>query len=232
MSFGLQCIDEAGKVYFDTNTQQYYHLVGKLISRVQGDYVYGTWINIPAAYSNDSHLFCLQVDEWRSPHLGNKWYMGMYSEGRRINFNRVGRSYYLDPVVSPVSLIVFSKMPVVEGSEAFGLECTNDSQNRSFSTFSTSLCLQINEYKKYTYPFQGVVGDGNAVLISSLPYQVVASSAGYANVSTTLFRREGSVVETSFGSIGSKRVGGGYSFPYFAVATVTIPNIPIKTLPW
>lgn len=231
MSFGLQCIDELGKVYFDTNTQQYYHLVGKLVSRVRNDSVYGTWIDIPATYSNDSHLFCLQVENWSSP-KGGKWYMGVYSDGGLVNFVRVGATYKGDPTSTPVALIVFSKMPVVEGSEAFGIECTNDSQNRSFSTFSTSSCLQINEYKKYTTPFQGTVGEGNAVLISSLPYQVVASGAGYADVSTTLFRRQGSVVETSFGSIGSKRVGGGYSFPYFAVATVTIPNIPIKTLPW
>lgn len=232
MSLGLQCIDAAGNVYFDTNTQQYYHLVGRFVSRVENDHVYGTWIRIPASYSNESHLFCVQVDEWRSPTRGNKWYMGMYSDGNSINFKRVGNQYVGDPTSSPVSLIVFSKLPVAAGSETFGLECTGDSGSRTFSTYSASHCLQINEYQNYSSPFIGLIGEGNAVLISSLPYQVVASGAQYANVTTTLFRRQGTQVETSFGSIGSQRVSGGYSFPYFAVATVTIPNIPIKTLPW
>ncbi len=232
MSLGLQCIDAAGNVYFDTNTQQYYHLVGRFVSRVENDYVYGTWIRIPASYSNESHLFCVQVAEWKSPTRGNKWYMGIYNEGLRINFQRVGAQYLGDPNVTPVSLIVFSKLPVAAGSETFGLECIGDSGSRTFSTYSASHCLQINEYKNYSYPFVGQIGRGNAVLISSIPYTVNAAGEGYANVNTTTFRREGEQVETGFGSIGSQRVLGGYSFPYLSVATVSIPDIPIPILSW
>lgn len=232
MSLGLQCVDAAGNVYFDTNTQQYYHLVGRFVSRVENDHAYGTWIRIPAAYANDSHLYCVQLAEWKSPTRGNKWFMGMYSYGTSINFKRVGAHYRGDPSSTAISLIVFSKLPVAAGSETFGLECFGDSGSRTFSTFSTSHCLQINEYRNYSYPFSGLIGVGNAVLISSLPYQVVASGAGYANVSTTLFRMQGGQVETSYGSIGSHRVGGGYSFPYLSVATVSIPNIPIPVLSW
>ena len=232
MSLGLQCIDAAGNVYFDTNTQQYYHIVGRFVSRVENDYVYGTWIRIPAAYANDSHLYCVQVAEWKSPTRGNKWFMGMYSDGTSINFKRVGTQYLGDPNSTAVSLIVFSKLPVAAGSETFGLECIGDSGSRTFSTYSASHCLQINEYRNYSYPFSGLIGEGNAVLISSLPYQVVASGAQYANVTTTLFRRQGAQVETSYGSIGSQRVSGGYSFPYLSVATVSIPDIPIPVLSW
>lgn len=232
MSLGLQCIDAAGDVYFDTNTQQYYHLVGRFVSRVEIDSVYGTWIRIPSSYSNESHLFCVQVEEWKSPTRGFKWYMGIYSNGTSINFKRVGPEYLGDPDSTAVSLIVFSKLPVAAGSETFGLECTGDSGSRTFSTYSASLCLQINEYKNYSYPFIGPIGRGNAVLISSLPYTVNAAGEGYANVNTTTFRREGEQVETGFGSIGSQRVRGGYSFPYLSVATVSIPNIPIPILSW
>ena len=153
-----------------------------------------------------------------------------FNENGFLNFMLQGRSHNTDPPITPIEIFVFSKKPADNTGGGFGLVCYDENMGVTFSTFNTSHCLQITDYKMQASPFVGVVGTGNAILISSLPYQAWTPSTGYANLESCMFRTEGGVVESSYGSIGTYYVIGGYSFPHFSVATVQIPDMPIPTL--
>lgn len=228
MSFGLRCFDEGGNVYFDSTVQNHYRLIGKLLASGSNYNGY----KIPARYNNEDHLFCIGLRDWKSQYFGDKRYLSIFNENGFLKFELHGRYRYTDDPVPPFEIFVFSKKPADSATDGFGLICYDENMGVTFSTFNTSLCLQINGYKRQAYPFQGVVGTGNAILISSLPYQAFSSGPGWALVQSCTFRTEGGVVESNHGSIGSLYVNGGYSFPHFSVATVQIPDIPIPTLSW
>lgn len=228
MSFGLRCFDGGGNVYFDTTVQNHYRLIGKLLDSWSNYY----GVKIPAKYNNEDHLFCVGLKDWKSQYYGNKRYLGIFNANGFLRFEIHGRYHNTDNIIPPLEIFVFSKKPADNATDGFGITCYDENMGMTFSTFNTSHCLQINDYKRQASPFQGVVGTGNAILISSLPYQAFSSGAGYALVESCMFRVEGVVVESSYGSIGSQYVPGGYSFPHFSVATVQIPDMPIPTLSW
>lgn len=231
MSMGIQCMDESGLVYFDTANKNYYQLIGKLQSRGATIPDHAR-LTIPSQYNNNDHLFALNVIDQRSRVLGDKWYIGLFSEEGTIIFTHIGRQHVNDPSPALPSISVFSKLPPPVNPETFGVDCYDDNNNHSFSTFSSSSCLQITNFRRSNSPILGLIGQGNAVLISALPYSANASSPGYAQIQSSIWRRNGLQVEAGYGVIGSRRVGGGFSFPYFAAATIEIPAISIPNLPW
>lgn len=227
MTVGLQCFDEDGYMYFDTSVRNYYRLLGRLRSRRISGTIDKSTLTVPSIYDNNNHLFVLELPSGQTRY--GEMYVGAYYEGADITFTIQNSD--TEPTPLP-SLLVYTLNPVNSIPDTYGIQVFDEQMNTTFSAHSSTALLQIEDYVVASTMQHGIIGRGNAVLVTGMPFYSQGRSPYYSIVASS-FRTDGQQVKAS-GTIVHRvtRQTYNYSQPYFAVATVYVPPIIVNDLPW